>query len=102
MFCDGKCTDGEERCGLFWTITMEDKEGKQAKRECCGLLEMHSTLLDTQHHMLAVQQAAEERRNNDLNIGVAAVNAIDKGLKRMAKVALLKDNPQLALIEDMD
>jgi len=65
MFCDGQCKKGKKRCGLYWTVDIEDDKGKIEKVDRCGFIEMVLTNAKLSTQLTGIQSAAEDIRNGN-------------------------------------
>jgi hypothetical protein len=79
---------------------MEDEKGKSYDEKTCGLLAIQGQLMAVNERLVGIQQATEGNRNVGAEVGDALVGTFQKGFNKLAKAQLIKDRPELAILDD--
>ena len=68
MFCDGVCEKGKKKCGLFYSIFMENTISKKVEEvKKCVFLHMADSFMRLEHGDIRIQAAIESSRNERAN-----------------------------------
>jgi hypothetical protein len=67
MFCDGKCTKGRKKCGLFLEIFMKnDVTGNEKVIEKCAIIGLFESMVRQEQGQIRIQAAVESGRNENV------------------------------------
>ena len=99
MFCDGMCSKGKKRCGLFWTITYTNENGEIKTEDRCGIIELQLTLGKINTQQVSTQASIESFRNLASTNHTSLFDMIISGFKMLALLLSKKDGIDVKSIE---